>query len=378
MFEKYQGQINLFQVIEDEYRCQIHSINELFSNRFKSFIECEVNGVGALCWIRYKDEQYLFKEIEEFEYNVWGELLSEEFAHLLGFPCASYRVAILGDRRGVVTKSFLKKDEVLRLGSEIFQRFMNHYQYSDESNLFDDKTFLELYQIPSTFLPLDSYAQKKYIFFHLNNLDQVWSIIEDNKKIPVAECRAIILSLLNTLIFDILTLQLDRHPNNWGYRKTKDHYLPNILFDNQKSFGLGYRDMAKRTQDFKNEMLSKSFFQEHDHLKDYLYNQGLSFTLSVDNIKDNSLQTKDNALKVFQDLFQKSDDKIREMIIQIIQKIPDDFLESVISKLEKKNEIVMSDDLYFYVNHLFSIHIKNIHEAIRLYYERSTKNEQKF
>ena len=51
--------------------------------------------------------------------------------------------------------------------------------------------------------------KKRYIFNYLNNLDQIWSIIENNKKIHADESQNIISSLLNLLIFDIVTLQLD-------------------------------------------------------------------------------------------------------------------------------------------------------------------------
>lgn len=89
----------------------------------------------------------------------------------------------------MITKSFLKNKEI--------------------HNILDDQQFLSLYQIPPSFLKLDSYDQKRYIFNNLNNLDKIWSIIENNKKIHADESQNIISSLLNLLIFDIVTLQLD-------------------------------------------------------------------------------------------------------------------------------------------------------------------------
>ncbi len=179
MFEKYKGTIDLFKVIYDEYHYQAVSLEDLYS---KPYIELEVYGVDALCWITFQGEKYLFKDI-------WGELISEEFAKLFGFLCASYRFTAFGDRYGVITKNFLKNKEI--------------------HNILDDQQFLSLYQIPPSFLKLDSYDQKRYIFNYLNNLDKIWSIIENNKKIHADESQNIISSLLNLLIFDIVTLQLD-------------------------------------------------------------------------------------------------------------------------------------------------------------------------
>lgn len=376
MFEKYKGTIDLFKVIYDEYHYQAVSLEDLYS---KPFIELEVYGVDALCWITFQGEKYLFKEVKDYEYNIWGELISEEFAKLFGFPCASYRFAAFGDRYGVITKSFLKKGESLRLGSEIFQRFINRYVLKNKEihNILDDQQFLSLYQIPPSFLKLDSYDQKRYIFNHLNNLDQIWSIIENNKKIHADESQNIISSLLNLLIFDIVTLQLDRHPNNWGYIKSDQRYLPNILFDNQKSFGLGYINMSDKVLDFKNELMSSRFTQNLEVLNHYLYDTGLNLTLSVDNIIDSSLRKKDNALKVLQDLLEKSDEETCKKIISTINKIPKNFLENIICMLEEKNGITMNNNLYFYITNLFSLHFSNIQNITHLYLERSTQNEKR-
>lgn len=74
MFEDYKGVIHLEQVIKEKYHYQYEDLITLSS---QSFIELEGNGKDALCWIIYDNEKYLFKPLEEADYNVWGELLSE-------------------------------------------------------------------------------------------------------------------------------------------------------------------------------------------------------------------------------------------------------------------------------------------------------------
>ena len=53
------------------------------------------------------------------------------------------------------------------------------------------------------------------------------------------------------LLFDIFTLQGDRHPNNWGLIKKGDTYRASPLFDNSTSFGLGFPFMDKVVTNFK-------------------------------------------------------------------------------------------------------------------------------
>ena len=97
MFDDYKGFIDIDKVLKDEYNYTFNGdLKELYS---MPFIEIEGEGVDALCWIKYKNDSYLFKSLKDFEYNVWGELLSEEFAKRLNIPCASYRAAQFGNKK---------------------------------------------------------------------------------------------------------------------------------------------------------------------------------------------------------------------------------------------------------------------------------------
>ena len=120
MFKK-DGIIDIKQVIKDEYNYTFTNLEDLYN---EDFIELEGNGVDALLWIKYKGEKYLFKPIKQFEYNVWGEILSEEFSKDMNLECAEYRIATLDNMSGVLTKSFIKEDETLLLGSELIQDYI--------------------------------------------------------------------------------------------------------------------------------------------------------------------------------------------------------------------------------------------------------------
>ena len=90
MLEEYKGFLSLDELLEKEYH---YTYDEKNRSDFlsKPFVHLEVNGRTALCWITYKGEEYLFKPLEEFRFNVWGELLSCAYAKMLEIPCANDR-----------------------------------------------------------------------------------------------------------------------------------------------------------------------------------------------------------------------------------------------------------------------------------------------
>ena len=145
MFKKYPGFIDITEVLMNEHNYLFDGNLEKFYKQ--PFIELEGNGVTAMCWIKVKDDSYLFKPINEPLYNVWGELLSEEFAKKLDIPCAEYRLAQFDGKLGVITKQILKEDERLILGCEVFQEFLNEY-FSPKN----DKKTTEMYQISDEIL----------------------------------------------------------------------------------------------------------------------------------------------------------------------------------------------------------------------------------
>ena len=87
------GVISIEKYLKDKFDYSFNGNLDEFYN--KDFIEFEVNGVNALFWINEGNDRYLFKEIKEFEYNKWGELLSKEFADELGIGCENMVLLVL-------------------------------------------------------------------------------------------------------------------------------------------------------------------------------------------------------------------------------------------------------------------------------------------
>ncbi len=370
MFTDYKGLINIDKVLKDEYDYTFKGdLKELYS---MPFIEIEGEGVDALCWIKYKNDSYLFKVLPDFEYNVWGELLSEEFAKRLNIPCASYRAAYFGDKKGVISKQMLKDDETLILGSEIFQDFFN--QETRNGNLEKIlKEKFDLYEIPKEMRNYDSFRQNDSVFKRLNNLEQVWDVLATRKDISEEELTTLVNSYTKMLLFDIFTMQADRHPNNWGVVKTADgRYKPSPLFDNSTSFGLGYPFMERRVANFKNEFMNARFSRDYQSIDNAIYKASPSFTLSSENMK---IDKKDTSLEIFRDFLRKTGSSSLMYVRPLFSTINSENLEQIIKDVSLRNGLEMSDNLESYIYNVFDYHHNKLATIMDKEYQGGSKDD---
>ena len=147
-----------------------------------------------------------------------------------------YGLASFNDKKGFLTKFFIKENDELIYGNELVRE--------NKGNV----------SIP---------CSKK-----LNNFKDMYEIINKNKKISEEE-KNIKYNLAILLCFDMITIQQDRHPNNYGLIKKDGKYTFSPIFDNNCSFGLEHFDMNKRYTDYfrdiqdykrlKNENLIKAY-----------------------------------------------------------------------------------------------------------------------
>lgn len=369
MFDKYERIINLEKVLKDEY-------NYIFTGDLKDlylqpFIELEGEGTNALCWIKYQGDSYLFKQYPDFENNVWGELLSMEFAKKLNLPCAEYHTASLGNKKGLLSKQMLKTDETLILGYEVFQDFFN-IEIKNGTLKETLKNKFDNYLIPDEIRNYDSLKQSNEVFSRLNTLDQVWDILEERQDLGKEEVSTIINSYANMLLFDIFTLQGDRHPNNWGLIKTKTGYKACPLFDNSSSFGLGYPFMQKKMANLKNDFMYARTLKDYSLIDKEIYLSRPSFTLSNENIKNND---KQSALVVFQDFIRKTGTDSINYVAPFFQEMTEDNLQLMIGKIENENGIRMSDELSGYIYNIFNYHQQKLNTIMSLEYQGGSKSD---
>lgn len=363
MFEDYKGTIDIGTFLKENFNYDFNgNLKELYQ---QPFIEMEGDGVDALFWIIYKDERYLFKPLNDCKYNMWSELICSKLAEKLGLKVAKYRVAKFGNLEGVITKSFLDKDEKLILGAEIFQNFFNHYPHKESSkHLINNKKVRELYQLPDEFIKYNAYDRKRYIFNHLNNIEDVWSILELIYHTDKEETKNIIDYLMKLLVFDLITIQGDRHPNNWGIIKKGNKYLPCTIFDNATSLGLGYPNVQNEIIKLRSEIMNQRWSQNKNIIHDIIYRSYPSFTLSNELIIDPTKKIKEKVPKVLEQIIKKSDESSLDIYLKPIIDFDFDMLDAIIKEIENENEVKMSDDLYYNIFNILKYNIDMLQEII--------------
>lgn len=375
MLKEYSGALSIDKILKDKYN-YIYDGN--LENLYKqSFIEIEGNGVSALCWITLDEEKYLFKPFEDSPYNIWGELLSQEIARILEIPCADYRYATLGNKRGVLTKNILKKEETLILGCEIFQDFLNNYPYKESKKIIEDVLFTKLYKIPKDFASFDDYNAKRYLFNYLNNLEEIWAILSLKKDLTKENREEIINELEDMLLFDMITLQTDRHPNNWGIKKTNDGHHRTKLIDNSVILGFNSLDIENKINDFQNEVMLSKATNSYDKINSIIYSARPNFTLSEDNVIDYSTRLKDTSLKVLDDYLTKTSTKGIQKLEVFMSKLNIELLDEIIARIEQVNGLEMPTNLYSYIINIYEIHFNNINNIIEKHKKRSKENGER-
>lgn len=372
MFDKYHGVLHIEEILKKEYQYEFNGdLQDLYE---KFFIELEGDGVTALFWICVENENYLFKPLENPSFNIWGELLSCEFAKMLEIPCAEYRVASFNGKYGVLSKRMNNAQETLILGCEIFQEFLNSYQskYNNTPLLINEK-FLNLYQIPKEFYHYDAYQQKRYLFNHLNNLTQVHSILTQRADINEKDLSNILIQLDQMLLFDLFTLQMDRHPNNWGLTKTSKTIKLSPLFDNSTSFGLGYPQISERANLLQNEIMSAHFFKDSSRINTILYQSSPNFTLSPFNMVDIENRKKDISPKVLNDYLELKGIEGYKLVEQFLNVMTEENLDISIIRSERTNGIKMDEFTSSYIHNCFEKNIENLQDTFKAVSKRKCK-----
>ena len=135
-------------------------------------------------------EQYFFKESfkkgqRDYKHEFWSEIIASEVGELLGFDILQYNIAIRDDVVGCISKSMINQaSEELIEGGKYLQAFDN------------------------TFKPENIKERDRYTFQLISD-----SILSFNKEKHFKE-------LVETIIFDSLIGNSDRHQENWAIINT--------------------------------------------------------------------------------------------------------------------------------------------------------------
>lgn len=337
--------------IKEKYNYNFIGYNEDFYNNY--FIERESEGINTLFWLKDNDKKFLFKRVNAFDLNKWGDLIVMELAKEVGIDCAIYRPAVFNGETGFITESFLKNNEKLINAKELMDL--------EIKNNFSDK-------ITNKIKKLCSQSNSRWrpdIYMSLNNYVDMIEIIDTNIFLSDLEKERIKISLKKLLCFDLITLQSDRHPENYGIIKKDNGYEFSPLYDNDASFCLGSKNILKKIEKYIYDVPRAKNYRE-DILEMYH-----NFN-SVFSYRDNDYLTGKYGEKEIvinkkirtsvDDIISLGDYEVKFILIQMCNKLSVDNLNRIINDLENKYKCKMDDNLRYYITNIYKnnlIYIKN-------------------
>lgn len=363
---------DLIEYFKVQYNYEFINIEDLL---LQPFIQYEGTGANALFWININNTKYLFKCVNPNE-NCWlGELLSKEFADILGIPCAEYQLCKLGNQYGILSKKFTKENEAIVLGAHIIQETLDKYPYLKNNTLMDDQKFLELYNIPNSILNFENRTKLKYVYNNLNNLEQLWSILDiylNIKKISKDKLKEIMDYLLKTFMFDLITMNADRHIENWGIVENQITEEIRIaeLFDNSTSFGVWDPQLDKRISNFYfllDNYKRLNTTKTENHFISFLYKDRLLLTPSEDAIKNAKARKRQTNLELLDYFLKISDNSSIELFVSYIDKIRNTSISNILEKIEKNQNIIIDNNIKSYLNDSIHYNLYYLDQKIKLF-----------
>ena len=383
MFERYKGLINIENFLKEEY--EINQFDE--SSMMKQpFISYEGSGSSAQFWIKDKEgDAYLFKSSDKYPYStLYGELISKKIADMLGIPCADVRACSFKGKIGILSKKITKENETIINGGEVIQDVLNNYSlinegksYLAEESFLTDTKFKELYDIPDSLNTLSNRLKIKYIYNNLNNLDQLWSIIDlyfKHHNRSVEERISIVDYLVKVFIFDVIMMQCDRHIENWGIIHNPDmnKLSPCPLYDNAGVLGLDYTDLHARINVFNDEYkayLNYPTDKQMENFSNYLYdkNRRLLLTVSADDIKNAKGKIRKNNIKVLSSFLKVTSSIYNTLLCDYISKISNFSISELLNQIQLENNIHIPEDISDYIVKTWTCNLQFIKNTMNSY-----------
>lgn len=296
---------------------------DLFVN---GLIELEMSGVSNKFWILSSEGEKiaLFKEQALYSDESYAELFAEEIAIVLNIPTAHYDLAKFNGNKGVISYNFIKQYNEYYSGFDIVSDFY-------EQKLENDEELSKLYNIDYYNDTIDDVVDK------LNNLEDVWFILEERfKNNPSKQyiVKDIVNGLVNRLIFDILTINIDRHVDNWAI--IDDTTAP--LFDNSRILNM-HKNVL--TENLSNDVT--------------LEDKELLFTVDNEHIR--------KPLEVLEHFLKISSSEYKDMVIDKVNNLQQN-IEIIPEKIESRTENEMPKYLKTYFINSMHEHLGKVNEVI--------------
>lgn len=316
----------------NEYYYTLNSIKQFFlkivneikrtrtielSNYLRHFEKMPTNTVGGKrkkIW--FCDNSFLFK-YEKF-FGIYGEIFTSELAKRLKIDTSVCLPAIYNGKYGLVTSSFLNQNEFFVDGSHMIDAFIckTNRQQTDLllNPMMEICKYNNIYDLP------------EIIFYYCNKNNFMYDV-------NISEI------LYRLFVFDIILLQSDRNPNNWGIIIGKSHKIRlSPIFDNANCLS------SNRTYFSKSKNTLVDFYKEP--------------TLLLYKRNDNIFEDKMKLIKRINDI------RIKKIFVEFITLLSDLDFDTVFNDIESlyyiKFPIVFKKNIKIFLKQ----HIENIKYTI--------------
>ena len=194
------------------------------------------------------NDTYYFKEVPNRELVM--EMISKSIAFLLGIPYLKESIAILNDKYGLLSKSYLKDDDK----SYSLHNLMQNYFYGN-----NDDELLDYRKLAS-----------------LNNLEDIWFALEDRYE-DNDIVKKLMEGITNIFMFDLLLKESDRTlknieiiENGTDIKLAPLYDTSSIFSDTNTKLGIDEEDYLKNDIDKLNKFLEYSDNSSKEKFYSYL------------------------------------------------------------------------------------------------------------
>lgn len=342
------GFINLNKYFTTKYNKPIENINDI-SNE----ISVEKLGARTKFWFDFNGTKTLYKAQFENTYEAYAELIVSELARQLGYKAAYYDLAKMKlspnqDTIGVVTKNFKKDNNKYLVGTEII---LTVYRDVISKN----PQMMEYYGLNG--------LNEISVINKLNNLENIWDILliyfSSNP-----HCQEIVAKLMDDIVsylmLDILTLQGDRHSDNWTVEITKNGEV-NLapLYDNSNAFNLS------RNKAFSSIVENLQIYERTNNLKKprlynrilgQIYHPNMLLTVFPREIQGNNVKSQE----LLKNFINTSASDYKERFEKMLNFLEENGIEKVFSAIETQIECSIPQDIKETLPKIINIHLQEI------------------
>lgn len=295
-------------------------------------IELEPTGRSEKFWILSNDGSEkiaLFKEQAPDSNEAYAELFAEEIAKILGMRAAHYDLAMFDGKKGVISYNFLNEYDSFYAGFDMIADFY-------EEKLVDDERLSSLYDIDYEKDSIEDAVKK------LNNLEDIWLILENkfignNRQAQMVS--TIMDGLVDKIIFDIITINVDDHSDNWA-----------VVDSIEEGKTISHQYDSARIMNLHNNILM-TFFNRDKILEDK------ELSLTVDNTENRK------PLEVLRRFLDISSSGYRDRVIGKVNILQEN-IDIIPALIEQRTEHNMPEYLKNYFTSTMHNHLDKINEVI--------------